>query len=353
MSMRTCLAFGIAVTGFCFPSMAQIFSGIGVPDGFINSHATAISGDGATAVGWVDAGFSTASQGFRWSSPAGTQILALQDGMFWSRAYDVSYDGSIIVGSQNSFPDYTAYHAASWTNGGASHAIPGTESLESNAFAISDNGRTIVGTTGMTLSMAFRYTEDTGLVTPNVSVTYGHGVSPDGSIALGSRPLIAFRWAEGGELDPIDLRRANAITSGGLIVGDIYAGSTTEAALWSDATGLQELGRLDGQRDSAAVAVSADGSIVVGYSGTRAFLWTSDLGMVDLNAYLTGLGIDLTGWTLNNAADISADGLTIVGTGIHEYAPGLTRTEGWVVTIPSPGAAMLLLPLLVQRRRRT
>ena len=63
-------------------------------------------------------------------------------------------------------------------------------------------------------------------------------------------------------------------------------------------------------------------------------LWTSSLGMVDLNAYLPSLGINLTGWTLNSANAVSGDGRTVVGTGKHN---GLT--EAWVAHLPSPTAA--------------
>jgi hypothetical protein len=57
--------------------------------------------------------------------------------------------------------------------------------------------------------------------------------------------------------------------------------------------------------------------------------------MVDLNAYLPTLGIDLTGWMLY-AYDISDDGRTIVGTGFHDSVE-----EAWVATLsplpPCPG----------------
>jgi hypothetical protein len=42
--------------------------------------------------------------------------------------------------------------------------------------------------------------------------------------------------------------------------------------------------------------------------------------MLDLNDYLPTLNIDLTGWQIQDATGISADGLTISGNGIHNGA---------------------------------
>jgi hypothetical protein len=51
--------------------------------------------------------------------------------------------------------------------------------------------------------------------------------------------------------------------------------------------------------------------------------------MVELNAYLSSLGVNLAGWTLTGGYGISADGRTIAGTGTH----GGVEQEAWVATI--------------------
>jgi hypothetical protein len=103
---------------------------------------------------------------------------------------------------------------------------------------------------------------------------------------------------------------------------------------------------------SSAYGVSGDGGVVVGASGNRAFIWTPTLGMRDLQSYLTGLGADLTGWTLWDARGVSADGLTMVGTG--RSPSGIE--QGWIATIPAPGPWMALgagALWAARRRRRT
>jgi probable HAF family extracellular repeat protein len=89
---------------------------------------------------------------------------------------------------------------------------------------------------------------------------------------------------------------------------------------------------------SIASGVSGDGSVVVGYSQTHnndgqeeeAFIWSSTQGMRSLQQVLTNdYGLDLTGWFLNEANAISADGLTVVGSGTNPN--GLT--EAWIASL--------------------
>ena len=103
------------------------------------------------------------------------------------------------------------------------------------------------------------------------------------------------------------------------------------------------LGRLSGDCESAATAVSADGSIVVGWSGnnsdTQAFIWDRAHGMRPLAELMSELGTDHSGWKLTWAVDVSADGTSIVGAGIgpdHMLA-------NWIVNLamrPKPASAI-------------
>ncbi len=64
--------------------------------------------------------------------------------------------------------------------------------------------------------------------------------------------------------------------------------------------------------------------------------------MVDLNAYLSSAGYDMTGIFLTQANGISADGKTIVGYGGYI---GPSPGQGWIATVsvPEPGSVVLFV----------
>jgi hypothetical protein len=87
--------------------------------------------------------------------------------------------------------------------------------------------------------------------------------------------------------------------------------------------------------------VNADGSVAVGEylrfgtNGTRAWLWREGEGIVDLQEYLAdtvGLSLELNGWLLSVASDVSADGLTIVGQGRNPTG----CEQAFLVRLPGP-----------------
>ena len=121
---------------------------------------------------------------------------------------------------------------------------------------------------------------------------------------------------------------------------------------------MTSLGALPGSVGSGeALSVSADGSVVVGFGttsgGEEAFIWDEVHGMRSVEEVLSGLGLgpDLSGWSLERATGLSADGLTLAGTGIDPN--GIEK--GWIATVPEPGTGSLLvsgLLVLARAKRR-
>jgi probable HAF family extracellular repeat protein len=246
--------------------------------------------------------------------------------------------------------------------------LPGG-AYKSEAYGISSDGSVVVGySPGTTLQAAFRWTAEGGIV--SVGNAYkAYGVSSNGSVIVGesysgSPSRQAFRWTpDGGEVGLGYLTGASKSgaygisADGSVVVGfSSVSSSIGEAFRWTSGGGMVGLGDLaGGSFESFATGISADGSVVVGYgssaSGQEAFYYDSSDGMQSLKDILTNnCGLDLTGWALRSANEISADGLTIVGFGTNPSG----YQEAWVATIPEPATLFLLgmggLALLRKRR---
>ena len=159
---------------------------------------------------------------------------------------------------------------------------------------------------------------------------------------------------------------ANAVSANGsVVVGISNSTNGNEAFRWTAIDGMEGLGDLPGGTfSSQARSVSADGSTIVGFSnstnGEEAFYWTESDGMRFLSNILTDdFGLDLTGWTLQQARGVSADGLTIVGTGTNPDG----NEEAWIaqldpVSTPDPstliglGTLALTTGALLKRKRQ-
>jgi probable HAF family extracellular repeat protein len=202
----------------------------------------------------------------------------------------------------------------------------------STAYAISNDGTTVTGTSSATLGFeGFRWTQLAGMVTlgdlvggsnqsagyavsANGSVIAGYGTSATGAEATTwTGPLYAPPTSLGtlGGINPVSA--ANGVSADGTtVVGRTTTSAGTEAFLWTSGGGMVSIGDFaDGGTNSTAYAVSDNGSVVVGgglHAGPsgEAFRWTSGPGLV-------GLG-DLAGGTNDSLAlGVSGDGNTIVG----------------------------------------
>ncbi len=251
------------------------------------------------------------------------------------------------------------------------------------ARGVNIDGTVVVGesnltTAGNSVAQAFRWTpalgmQKLGAIQPN-GYSRANATNQDGTVVVGDTDVPgakpgdydgyhAFRWVLGnpatgaGTFTDLGAATATALAvsgDGSVVVG---AGTGNKAFRWTQAGGAVSLGALPGHSFSLATAVSADGNVVVGISSTRlipsdgfkgvsptvednasrAFRWTQATGMVDLNTLAADAGYDMTGITLLGALRVSANGRTITGVGIRN---GTDDTTGFSVVYATPVTAL-------------
>ena len=314
-----------------------------------------VVGEASTEAGW---------EAFRWEDGNMVGLGHLPGASSISIAYDVSADGSVIGGYSKSSNGYEAFR---WEDGNMIGLGDFPEgSFSSVVLAVSADGSILAGhgaprnaweaclwEGGNMISLG-RLPGGTGVLDA------AQGISADGSIITGQASSAegyqAFRWEGGSMVGLGDLpggrlySRARDISAdGSVIVGQGTAAEGMEAFRWEGGSmiGLGDLS--DGNYRSHARGVSADGSVIVGDSdsgsGAEAFIWDDVNGMRSLRDVLTGdYGLDLTGWTLQDASAVSDDGTVVVGYGRN---PGGV-VEAWIARLgpidPALGAFIDIKP---------
>lgn len=295
---------------------AAEFRGLGFPSGNVTSHPNDISADGTVVVGEI--GTVNFRQAARWTEEQGFEGLGTlpQGGYAW-RGLGVSDNGATVVGTANDIPGdgdpYGSYYVGfRWTLEG--------------------------GLVELVAPAGVGYPSQARDVSSDGSIVAGSGQGPiwlteavlwtaDGQVkglgVLPSSQYLLWPWAAYSEGTGVS-------ADGSVVVG--YSTSvldTGESSLqpfrWSEATGMQPLGELPGgYAFGQALAISKDGSTVVGSSSsfdsqngsggqftTEAFLWRQNEGM-------RGLG-DLSGGLFESAAlGVNGDGTVVVGWGITD-----------------------------------
>jgi len=153
---------------------------------------------------------------------------------------------------------------------------------------------------------------------------------------------------------------ATAVSPDGSVVvgstGTNGSGGLTQAFEWTSA-GVTPLTWPAGYVTGSATAVSTAGSTIVGEMSppgnggggggggqpSAAFIWNQATGVQNLQQLLIandGLGPSLTGWTLTAATGITPDGNTIVGNGIDRQG----QQEGWIAKLNPPLQSITVTP---------
>ena len=208
----------------------------------------------------------------------------------------------------------------------------GTGTFSSGA-AISDNGSVVAGTAGIDAGGAFRpilWTGNSAALVPGLSSNGGfNDLNGDGTVgtgagAIGSSGSQTFLWTSLGGFQPTPLANALGISSDGTtIVGEAFPsgpGLGGRAASWSVAGGIN----IFGPGNSFAYDANSNGTIAVGHSGEIASLW--DLSGAPSQ---TPLGT-LSGDNASRAESVSADGTVVVGWSRNE-ATSSSRAFRWTL----------------------
>lgn len=303
------------------------------------AQPTDVSADGSIVVG----------ASFRWTASSGIVGIGGAGGHT-----SISRDGTTIAASaidvvSGDITAATWQGGTSWLNlGGLPGQAPCGNDL-SSGYGLSADGSVVVGLGWITGCRAhgFRWEQATGMVDLGSTVS-GQSSRANGIAAADTSVIIGWqdtamarqgaRWDSGVQslftFSGSPVGEATAVTPDASVVVGLAAGGN-QAWRWTAATGVQTLGVLPGFNFTGmAFDVTNGGEVIVGTCGfgfdRDAFIWTQTMGMVKLDDYLTGLGLDLSGWDLGSATAISADGKVIAGWG---QGP-LSFIEGWVITLP-------------------
>ena len=331
-------------------------------------RVTGMSADGSTVIG------DSNRRAVRWTQGAGIEFL--YSNLSYSDARSVSTDGNRIVGGEY---DGNISTGMVWDK---STALTSAVTI-TNSFigAVSSNGSTIAGTQFQSgVQSAFRATiNSNGISVQNIGsldssqsrFVWVSGLSADGQVLVGQADTAdgyrrAIRWTPTGGMQNLgnlngayesQASWANATNaSGSIVVGVGKAGGSERAMVWTEQDGMRNLGAFGGFYGSEATALTLDGSLIVGFGsrvdkdGMVAMAWTSNLEMIDLNTYLTFQNIDMSGWVLNFAQAVSADGSVIAGTGTY-----LGEQRGFLISglnIPSPASGCLIIIASLKTSRR-
>ena len=334
------------------------FTNIGVMAGDSSVSVGGVSADGTVVVGtsWRSDGWETA---FKWTRNGGLEGL-YGNGIGSTSAAAVSADGATVVG-------YIPNRAAMWSSAGGVQNLgvltdyvsyQGPPHVLSAASCVSADGSVVAGFSRATSNeKMFIWSSATGQMSSPTSIPDSSntdaelisGLSADGLVFVGYNASIrrAFRSANGTTnaltrpngsygFGSYGRNEALGVSSNGLVVvgwSEVLL-SSGEAWRWAADTQMVALGHLTGETKSLAYSANWDGSLIVGKSGNRAFVWSQVNGMVDLQSYLTALGIDLTGWNLEIAQAISADGTAIAGSGTFNGAQRAFVVSDFVLAPP-------------------
>jgi len=273
-------------------------------------------------------------------------------------AAGISADGSTIVGRANDEmgKENAAYWLwdGSWTTLGsfAPDSAPCDQFL-SSGWGVNGDGSVIVGLgyDGCGHAHGLRWDAEYGMADlgsiVSTRASRANAISADGQMIVGwSDQATGFRqgarWVDGawrwfdGPDNPVG--EALAVNADGSIIVGYGCGSANQYAWrWTEETGVECVqGTVADPYQTLMLALSDDGQVIGGAVAPdfgperNALLWFNGE-PVDLRDYLLQQGVaEVNGWDLQTVLAVSSDGHTVAGWGV---APDL-RVHGFIVILP-------------------
>ena len=318
--------FCVAISG-----MAQV-TNLGA--GFLANSA---SNNGEIIVGTIG------NTHYIWTEASGlTPIGGVTVGTMGGTA-TISDDGSkisaTVTNPNNNLNEMALYNVSTsnWTYlGGIGGQSDGSVS---SAWSISNDGLTAVGLGWVNSgnAHAIKWNASDGMVDMGSTVTNrssrANDVNNDGTVIVGWQDAATgFRqgavWVDGVQT-LITNQSQNPVSEAGGVSGDgvwaVGGGNNFNAWRWSEDTGVIDIPHPNSSFSfrGSATSLNEDGSIIVGFYRPfpgpavfgEGFIWTEATGRIELNAYVTSLGMDTQGIIFALPLGISNDGTSIVGLG--------------------------------------
>ena len=307
--------------------------------GDFSSCAYCLSADGSVVAGQATTGLGWAA--FVWTQNTGMVALGNfpDHSLKHSWPIDISADGSVIVGWGNTTSEpYNdeGQRGFIWTEKTGMTWI-GDRNRVAHADGVSADGKVVVGTIE---GQAFRWSQDEGLqmlgILEGCNYSSATAVSDDGEIITGScskvmyEDEVTFIWTRDSGMKSLGYLPGdvysfpNAISpDGSVIAGSSYDKYMRESAYrWTEETGMVKIDHLPGREVTHPTGVTSFGKIIVGGSFKdmigAAFIWDAAQGTRNLQSVLqSDYNLNIEGWALRLAYEISHDGNVIVGSGIN------------------------------------
>ncbi|WP_300670884.1 T9SS type A sorting domain-containing protein [Soonwooa sp.] len=252
----------------------------------------------------------------------------------------ISEDGNTIASSmtnpQSNLNEMAIYNKTSSTWNFLGGLAANQDAFKSSVWGMSPDGKTIVGNGYQVTaySSAATWTAETG-VTAVANPLPGKNDRAN-TISADKSTIVGWHEVATGERSPAFWRNGavTAITnSNGQPIGGEARAASSNGNIIVGISGVnsfvydngvyQEISnpKYTDMYFSGASGITRDGKKVIGFFrpssgspyGGDGYMWTKENGLVDLNAYVSSLGVDLGNYTLALPLAISGDGTKIVG----------------------------------------